>query len=298
MKAMAIAPILLLSVTLFSLADDMETKVVGPGIKLVRIPGGTFQMGSNEGDLDELPVHLVTVKSFYIGETEVTNQQYCTFLNSKKPARGETFLFGETLTDWISIRSPGWNQLLSEGGYNQFGGYLYPTEIWYENGTYHPTIGYENNPVILVSWYGAQAFCKYYKLRLPKEEEWEYAAGGPNHYKFPWGNEWAEGMCCYNRIWSNPLDPCPTMAVKSYQANGYGLYDMSGNVFEWCRDWYDVYPGGISIEPLSVSWGNAYKVLRGGSWLSVKPGWLRCATRAHGAQYNPYNKDGFRVAGD
>jgi len=248
-----------------------DAKVVGPGIKLVKIPGGTFQMGSNEGEADEIPVHSVTVGSFYMAETEVTNQQYCTFLNSKRP--DET-----TRKSWVLIRSDT---------------NVWPTEIWYENGTYRPTRGYENNPVNSVSWYGTDEFCKYYKVRMPTEEEWEYAAGGPNHYKYPWGNSWAEGMCCNNRDWSKQLDPCPTVAVKSYSANGYGLYDMAGNLWEWCSDWYDVYPGGSR----TVNMGNKYRVLRGGPWDDVAA-FMRCAHRGDGDPSLLGNDYGFRVAAD
>jgi len=250
-----------------------QTKVVGPGIKLIRIPGGTFRMGSYDGEEDEKPVHTVTVSGFWMGEAEITIQQYCDFLNSQRPDES-------TRRSWISIRS-------DHSGY--------PTEIWYENDTYRPTSGYGNNPVNSISWLGAQAFCEHYGLRLPTEAEWEYAAGGPYHYKYPWGNEWVEGMCCCNRTWRKREDPCPTVAVKSYPANGYGLYDMAGNLWEWCSDWYDVYPGGSRDENMGK-----YRLLCGGSWRDDASG-LRCANRGSGGPAGEglnFGLYGFRVSGD
>ena len=252
-------------------------------------------MGSYNGAEDEKPVHTVTVSGFWMGEAEVTIQQYCDFLNSRKPDES-------TRKSWISIRS-------DHSGY--------PTEIWYENDTYRPTSGYGNNPVNSISWLGAQAFCDYYGLRLPTEAEWEYAAGGPNHYKYPWGDEWVEGMCCCNRIWRKREDPCPTVVVKSYPANGYGLYDMAGNLWEWCSDWYDLYPGGsrlgyVIMESLYEWCGLLYvvhpggsrysdmgkknRVLRGGCYHA--PPNVRCVVRDCGNPIIMAGNAGFRVASD
>ena len=260
------------------LLGEKQTKVVGPGIKLVRIPGGTFQMGSNEGELDERPSHTVTVNSFYMGETEVTNDQFCAFLNATNPDE-------KTRKAWVMIRSD------LKSGYRKK--MWLATEILYE-GSYCPVQGYENYPVRCISWDGARAFCEYYKLRFPTEEEREYAAGGPSHSKYPWGNEWAEGLCCHWGRWSKNENTPPTTEVKYYQANWYDLFDMAGNVWEWCGDWYDVYPGGRRTE----SMGSKNRVLRGGSWRSDDPYILRCTRRNRGCPSILYDFVGFRVAGN
>jgi len=265
-----------------------ETKIVGPGIKLVRIPGGTFKMGndevfgykmveissglfqmSNEGEDDEKPVHNVKVKSFWLGETQVTVEQYVAFLNENQPKKEER-------EKWIV-----------------FDEYTHITCI---NGKYYAESGWEKHPVINVSWYGANAFCKHYGLRLPTEGEWEYAAGGPKHYKFPWGNKWDKNECCYSKNHGSG-DP-PTMRVGSFKPNGYGLYDMAGNVCEWCNDWYGKYSSYAQTNPIGSTSGE-YKITRGGNWGSgVFYDDLPCACRHFFNPADRYNSQGFRVVGD
>jgi len=254
--------------------DDIKTKVVG-FIRLVHIPAGIFMMGSEEGESEEKPVHSVSVKDFWIGETVVTIAQYCAFLNAVKPS-------DEIRKRWVVTR----NDLETAECSHWF-----PTEIWLKNGEYQPTPGFEDHPVVSVSWFGAEEFCKHYGLRLPTEEEWEYAAGGPEHAIYPWGNEMDENSVCFNRVWEKNTEKQPTVQVRSYPANGFGLYDMAGNINEWCDSWYDAYPGGVKNDDM----GEKFRIVKGGGW-GDDAVYLRCAARGYNDATCLSYFFGFRVA--
>lgn len=258
------------------LNDDKRTKVIG-SMRLVFIPGGSFQMGSEEGENEEKPIHDVSVNSFWLGETVVTNFQYCVFLNTLKPTEA-------TRRKWVVIRND-----LENVEYAHW----FPTEIWFQKGQYKPTPGYEDHPVVSVSWFGAEEFCKHYGLRLPTEAEWEYAAGGPEHTKYPWGKVMDENLTCFNQRWEKNTEKQPTVAVKSYPANGYGLYDMAGNINEWCDSWYDAYPGCAKNEDM----GEKNRIVKGGGW-GDDAEYLRCAARGYNDPECLSYFFGFRVAGN
>ncbi len=206
---------------------------------MVFIKGGTFLMGSEESD-DEKPVHTVIVNDFYLDEHEVTVAAYQSFISATRHA---------------------------------------PPPQWAEQ------LRNREHPVVYVSWNDAKAYAKWAGKRLPYEAEWEYAARGGNtglngtpHYKYPWGDELSHERANYDGTegrdrWER------TSPVKSFPATGFGLYDMAGNVWEWCEDWYDAnyYTGRPSPDrnPKGPSTGQ-YRVLRGGSWLN-SPRSLRCA---------------------
>jgi formylglycine-generating enzyme required for sulfatase activity len=241
------------------------------GMRMRLIPAGEFSMGDhhNVGAADEKPVHTVYLDAYYIDETEVTNEQYCAFLNNygkNVDSAGHELLHIE----WSSIEKV-------------------------EN-TYKPKSGYEKHPVIEVSWYGAAAYAQWLGARLPTEAEWEKAArGGLVGKKYPWGDNITHDDANYWEIggkdkWSQ------TSPVGSFAANGYGLFDMAGNVWEWCADEYD--SGYYSKSPkenpkgpgVAVTFKNndftnvtTIRVCRGGSWYG-SPVNLRAADRY---RYNP-----------
>jgi formylglycine-generating enzyme required for sulfatase activity len=227
---------------------------------------GTYVRGSNQGARDEMPRHAVTVKAFAIDIHPVTNEQFVLFLEAlggEKDAQNNDIL---RLKDSRIRRSSG--RLVIESGYEQ-----------------HPVVG--------VTWYGAIAYAKWIGKRLPTEAEWEIAASAGNEeHLYPNGVE-------IDRTQANFFSS-DTTPICSYAANPLGLYDMAGNVYEWCQDWYDYHYYDASaqepLQPKGPSQG-VYRVLRGGCWKSSKED-LRCAHRHRnnpGAVNGTY---GFRCAAD
>lgn len=141
-----------------------------------------------------------------------------------------------------------------------------------------------DHPVVNVSWEDADAFCQWAGGRLPTEAAWEFAArGGDNSRIYPWGNEpshdqanYGADECCSGRAagqdrWEN------TAPVRSFPANGYGLFDMGGNVWEWVADWFAPYDAGPDVDPMGPPRGELH-IVRGGSWLNF-PAALRASSR-------------------
>ena len=187
---------------------------------MVLIPAGTFRMGSNDPEafIDEQPVRTVNVSAFSIDKSEVTNAQYRAFVLANRQ----------------------WQKGRIRAGYHD-GNYL---KHW--NGNNYPS-GKANHPVVYVSWYAARAYATWAGKRLPTEAEWEKAArGGLVGQKYPSGNMIDANSANYGNGVGG------TTPVGRYAENGYGLFDMAGNVWEWCSNAYG------SIE-------NS-RVLRGGSW--------------------------------
>ncbi len=244
---------------------------------MVLIPAGEFQMGSNDpeaGD-DEQPVHTVYVDAFFMDETEVTNAQYKEFIDA----------------------NPGWGKRRIDGAFHN-GNYL---KHW--NGDEYPRTK-SNHPVVYVSWYAAMAYAQWAGKRLPTEAEWEYAArGGLRGQKYPWWGDVIDGgRANYNNHVKD------TTAVRKYGANDYGLFDMAGNVWEWCLDEYDKgyylrsprenpLSGAPTIDWVIINFTNVKtkRVLRGGSWLNG-PGVVRVANRGRFSPSNTNNSNGFRCA--
>ena len=213
---------------------------------MVLIPPGTFEMGSNDTvPFSEQLVHTVHVEAFYIDTHAVTNLEYQQFLSE----------------------NPSWQKHRIEDRFHD-GDYLLN---W--DGNNYPT-GKANHPVTWVSWYSAMAYAMWAGKRLPTEAEWEYAArGGLSGKKYPWGDALSTAKANYDRKVGN------TTAVGKYSANGYGLYDMAGNVWEWCLDLYDddfyftsprKNPRSGTNEPEWIIDNfieiTAERVLRGGGW--------------------------------
>lgn len=230
------------------------------------IPGGTYSRGSNEGSRDEMPRHAVKLSSFALDIHQVTNEQFVRFLQAmggEKDGNNNDII---RLRDSRIKRSCG--KLVIESGYAK-----------------HPVVG--------VTWYGAVAYAKWIGKRLPTEAEWEVAAtSGRDHFLYPTGNE-------IEKIHANFFSS-DTTPVLSYSPNTLGLYDMGGNVYEWCQDWYAYnYYDASLVEPDNPQGPpqGVYRVLRGGCWKSLKDD-LRCAHRHRnnpGAVNGTY---GFRCAAD
>jgi len=249
------------------------------GATMVLIPAGAFMMGSadGQGDSDEKPRHEVTVRSFYMATVPVTNAQFATFLNATHPKPA-------AVKSMVALR----------------GQMVRPTEIRLVKGRYEATPGYQDHPVIAVSYAGAQAYCRWSKTRLPSEEEWEYAArGGLTDKMYPWGNESPDGRANFGRAWSSGKKPAPTTRVGSFKPNGYGLYDMAGNTGQWTSSAYVYYLPGNAVD-LRAPFSNGGRVLRGGSWYD-SPFELRTSYRV---AYPPdlvsnfFNGLGFRCCRD
>ena len=271
-------------------SPNMPKTILGKdGAPMVLIPTGEFQMGNNEGSSREKPVHTVYVDAFYMDVHEVTVGQYNQFVHAT--------------------------------------GHLAPPEPGYPLTDRHP--------IVNVSWHDAMAYAKWAGKRLPTEAEWEYAArGGLAKQKYPWGNRLPDGTQCnfadknLSRVWDRESivevagnrfkagdDPSDKSSddgytyaapVGSYPPNGYGLYDMAGNVSEWCFDAYDenFYGNSPWENPIASiiirdmennrTTVNELRVSRGGSWIS--PAWaVQVNSRANGARSTGmWTTNGFR----
>lgn len=234
------------------------------GSEMILIPPGGFFMGSDDGGDDEKPLHKVYIDSYYIYKYPVTNFMYCNFLNA---IRIDESVVGK----WLEIEDEN-------------------CHIYVDKGLYRVKKGAEDYPVVNVTWYGADAYARWAGKRLPTEAEWEKAARGTKGNLYPWGDEWGENKCshCYGSG--------KVMPVGSYPegASPFGLMDMSGNVWEWCSDWYDAnyYVNTPDKNPPGPSAGQE-KIIRGGSCINDARG-CRCANRH---KYTPENRNyslGFR----
>ncbi|MBN2271060.1 MAG: formylglycine-generating enzyme family protein [Sedimentisphaerales bacterium] len=265
------------------------------------IPGGTFQMGDNLGDgwSHELPVHTVSLDSFYMGRCEVTNRQYCDFLNSALRQGLITVTSGVVYKAGSGTSYP-YCDTATSSSYSQiaYGGGVFSVRT--KNGR-----DMSNDPMVMVSWYGSVAYCNWrsqqegkeqcynvstwncdfskHGYRLATEAEWEYAArGGLSGRRFPWGDTITHSQANYysysyysydisptrgfHPVWYDDVDPY-TSPVGSFPVTGYGLYDMAGNVWEWCNDWYlnTYYSSSPYYNPTGPITGTS-RVIRGGNW--------------------------------
>ena len=301
---------------------------------MVSIPPGCFNMGDSfaEGDTAELPVHSVCLTaSFYMSRYEITNQQYSDYLNSAYNA-GDI----KVDSDIVYASSDSSNSY----PYCDTHSYDANSQIDYSGGVFsvRTKIGrnMSNDPMVMVSWYGAAAYCNWrsqqegkeqcYNLstwncdfnkhgyRLATEAEWEYAArGGLSGRRFPWGDTITHSQANYYSSSSYSYDISPTRGYHptwndgiypytspagNFSANGFGLFNMAGNVWQWCNDRYSL--TYYSISPTNNPQGPAsgtYRVLRGGSW-GYYASRCRVAYRYYYYLDFRYRRCGFRVVLD
>ncbi len=235
-------------------AEELDRRIIG---RMRELPGGTFRMGDDlSPEPDARPARSVRLSPLRIDEHEVTNEQFAAFVRAT----------GHVTT----AEQRGWS-LVWDGRH-----VTTPGADWRHPGGPHTRIdGRDRFPVVHVSWHDAAAYCRWAKKRLPTEAEWEYAArSGLRDRNFPWGNdELVDGRYLANYRQHGRAADADGFArlapVKSYPPSAFGLYDMCGNVAEWCADWYaaDYYAGSPRENPPGPSEG-AERVVRGGSWLS------------------------------
>ncbi len=217
-----------------------DKKLAVAKVEMVSVESGTFKMGSE----DERPIHTVNLNDFYIGKYEITNEQFCHFLNiygSDKVKDGK-YAGKSMISTYKSSKRRGIKSTLMRG--------------------WRPTDRNEKLPAICISWYGANEYCKWANGRLPTEAEWEFAArGGNKSKKYKFSGSDTDTLVAW-------LDHS-THEVGTKEPNELGIYDMNGNVLEWCEDWYDedYYKEGPRNNPVNLKEGN-YKVLRGAAYSS------------------------------
>jgi formylglycine-generating enzyme required for sulfatase activity len=227
------------------------------GSVLVEVPAGEFEMG--DGKKGDCPKHRVYLDRYWIGIYCVSNRQYERFVR--------------------------------ETGHRAPGKADYGNPAW-QNGRCPE--GKLDHPVVCVSWEDAVAYAKWAGCSLPSEAQWEKAARGPRGLIYPWGDEWDEKECRNDRnkgseqtsvVWGYPMG-----------CSGHGTYNQSGNVWEWCADWWDegYHAKGPTKNPKGPETGS-YRVYRGGSWWNDDPSYFRGAYRGRNVPSDRDDGLGFRL---
>ena len=243
---------------------DLLYRNPADGQMMVLIPAGAAIFGSRDdeadSDWDRKPQFQEELPDYYMATACVTNAEYLKFVEAT----------GHRPPDEADWREPVWS------------GRSFPEEK-------------AEHPVVCVSWDDAVAYCEWAGLRLPSELEWEKAARGPQGKVYPWGDEWDPDLCRH----SGNRGGEQTCEVWGYPrgVSVYGMYNISGNVWEWCADWYQdgSYQRYASGDLTAPTEGTA-RVVRGGSWYSDDPRYFRCAYRNYfDPSYRDFNQ-GFRCA--
>jgi eukaryotic-like serine/threonine-protein kinase len=223
------------------------------GVRMAWIPAGSFMMGDDEGEPEEMPAHEVWLDTYAIDVYEVTNELYLACVD-EDVCQGQYYAYERA-----------------------------PLRYQY--------------PVVFIDWFDAKTYCEWRGARLPTEAEWEKAArGGLDEMKYPWGDEYPN--CTLGSTNGAAFWDCEKARyeVGQFSPNGYGLYDIVGNVWEWVADWYDenYYSNLIDMNPFGPANG-ALRVLRGGSGFSNREQ-LRVTFRYKYDPYSTYESHGFRCA--
>ncbi len=288
---------------------------------MVWIPDGTFQMGSEEFP-DARPVHTVNVNGFWMDEHEVTNGQFAQFVRQTgystvaerplNPADYPTVPAARLVPGSAVFTPPAQNVSLDNP--LQWWQYVSGASWQHPKGPKSTIKGHENEPVVHISYEDALAYAKWAGKRLPTEAEWEFAAqGGKGSHTYYWGNELTPGGNWMANIYQGDFPKKNTVEdgfaeaapVKTFPPNSYGLYDMDGNVWEWCQDFYrpDYYTKSPPTNPQGPS--DSYdpdeptaikRVQKGGSFLCSDQYCTRykAGSRGKGEVTSGSNNLGFR----
>ena len=278
---------------------------------MVSLEGGAFHMGSVDARAyaadGEGPIHVVELRPFRVDAVSVSNARFSAFVDAtghvtEAERFGWSFVFAGFLPDDFPdtravANAPWWRQ-------------VFGADWRHPDGPASDLDGRDDHPVIHVSWHDAQAYCAWSGTRLPTEAEWEYAArGGRRGLAFPWGDDLEpEGRHLMN-VFQGSFPQHNTVAdgfagtapVDAFPPNGFGLHNMTGNVWEWCADWFDpgYYQHSARQDPSGPPTGT-HRVMRGGSYLCHESYCRRYRVAARSANTPDSTTDnlGFRVAAD
>jgi sulfatase modifying factor 1 len=252
----------------------------------------------------EGPVREVRLSPFRIAATTVTNEQFTAFVRAtgyitQAEEAGTSFVF------YLQV-PPQWRALIRQHPQGLPWWLEVPDACWQRPAGPGSTIeGRMDHPVVHVSWDDAQAYCRWAGVRLPTEAQWEFAArGGLQQQRYPWGNDMPAQPAC--NIWRGmfPNEPAAdwqpdTTRARSFAANGFGLYNMAGNVWEWCEDWFHPHYHRITAaaDPLQAE-ATGRRSSRGGSFLCHDSycNRYRVAARGSNTPHSSSSNHGFRVA--
>jgi formylglycine-generating enzyme len=248
-------------------------------IEQAAIPAGTFAMGDPFGDGvagdGERPVHDVALDAFSIDATTVTNDAFTAFTDATG-FQTEAEAFGYSAVFHLALAAPDDDLLNRVAGAPWWVG-VRGADWRHPGGRLSDLDGLGDHPVVHISWNDAVAYAEWTGRRLPTEAEWEYASrGGLAGARYPWGDQIDPSAGWQTNIWQgrfpaeNSMDDgyLTTAPVRSFPANGYGVYETVGNVWEWCADWFDprYYDRSPREDPRGAALGSA-RVMRGGSFL-------------------------------
>uniref|UniRef100_A0A8B9S8W6 Formylglycine-generating enzyme n=1 Tax=Apteryx owenii TaxID=8824 RepID=A0A8B9S8W6_APTOW len=290
---------------------DKTSRVSALLERMVAIPGGVFTMGTDEPEIQqdgEWPARRVHVNSFYMDQYEVSNEDFEIFVNStgyvtEAEKFGDSFVFEGMLSEevkaeihqavaaapwWLPVKGANWK---------------------HPEGPDSNILKRMDHPVLHVSWNDALAFCTWAGKRLPTEAEWEYSCrGGLENRLFPWGNKLQPKGQHYVNIWQGVFPTSNTAEdgykgtapVTAFPPNGYGLYNIVGNAWEWTSDWWVVHHSADEAHNPKGPSSGTDKVKKGGSYMCHKSYCYRyrCAARSQNTPDSSASNLGFRCAAD